>query len=130
MQTYYKLPTMVLTIPENYYVPFIYKIDDRQFKLGHKWPVVADPTRKMDPRKIRIFKREEIEMHHFSYVRHDLMSKLANSSASVNFINRVGEIYMHWKNWQPGQQALFAGKEKRLYDLKEVPNIFDIPLNI
>jgi hypothetical protein len=130
MQTYYKLPTMSVNPPESYYVPLIYKIDDRIHALSNRWPITVDPTRRLDPRKLRIFKREEIEMHHYSYVRHDLMSKLVNSSASVNFQNRIGEIYTHWKNWQLGQQALFAGREKRLYDLKEVPDLFNIGTNI
>lgn len=128
MQTYYKSPLYALDPPETYFVPFIYRIDERTFELGTKWPVVADPTRKMQPKNIMTFARNVIEMHHYSMVRRDIRAKLWNSSASTNFKNRIEEIAQHYEKWQPGSQALMPGKEKRLYEVKKVENYFGIKI--
>lgn len=126
MLTYYKSGKYIVDPPEEYFVPFIYTLDGRKFDIGSRWPVLVDPTRRMDVGSIKIFRRDEIQMHHFSYVRRDIREKLKNSSASANFSNRIEEIAMHYDNWQPGQKCMFAGKEKRMYDLKEVENKFKI----
>ena len=111
---------------EEYYVSGIYKIDDRRFSMSNKWPVLVDPTRRLEPRKLKIFERSEIQLHHMSYVRQDIRSKLENSSASTNFRNRINVIATYFDKWQPGQRALLAGREERYYDLKKVDNIFNI----
>ena len=128
MQTYYKVPEVCLNPPEAYYVPFIYRIDERKFDIGTKWPVIADPTRRLLPKNILIFDRSELEMHHYSYVRMDIRTKLLNSSANTNFLSRIEEIAKHHDNWTDGDKALLAGKEKRLYDTKKVENYFKIKL--
>lgn len=126
MQTYYRTGEFVLDPLEEYFVPLIYKLDDRKLSMSTKWPVVADPTRRMEPGKIRIFEREEIQMHHMSYVRKDIRAKLINSSAYPNFKLRVEEIASHYENWEYGMQALLAGKERRLYNVTKVENKFNI----
>lgn len=126
MQTYYGNPEYCMDPPENYYVPLIYKLDGRRFSMSQPWPVLADPTRKMSPGKIKIFERKEIEMHHFSYVRVDLGLKLRNSSAVGNFRDRVGDIVGYYESWVPGQAGLLAGKETRYCDLKKTENKFGI----
>lgn len=126
MQTYYGLPTHALDPPESYYVPLIYKIDMRSFMMGQPFPVIADPTRKMRTEKFLAFGRDEIEMHHFSYLRKDIRLKLRNSSARTNFNDRVVELAAYYDNWESGKQASLAGREERYYDLKIVENKFNI----
>jgi hypothetical protein len=126
MLTYYRSGEFIVDPPEEYYVPLIYKIDGRVFSMSSRWPVAADPTRRMLPGNIKLFERNEIQMHHFSYVRKDIRAKLINSSASVNFKDRIEEIAQHYENWQYGQKCLFAGKERRMYDVKRVDNKFNI----
>jgi hypothetical protein len=88
MTTYYKDSIYRLDPKEEYYVSLLFKIKSgKEFVMGHPFPVLVDPTRRMDPGKSKIFTREEIEMHHMSYVRKDLRKKLQNSSASPNFKN-------------------------------------------
>lgn len=128
MQTYYKTGEYALDPPESYYVPLIYKVDQRLFSLSNKWPVVVDPTRRLNAGSIRIFRREEIEMHHLSYVRKDMRLKLRNSSAGVNFKSRVEEISSYYDSWQPGMKALLAGREERWYDVRTVDDVFKINL--
>jgi len=126
MQTYYKDPRYRLDPPETYYVPFLYRIDERRLEMGLRWPVVADPTRKMPPKNIMAFTRNVIEMHHFSMLRKDIRAKLWNSSANVNFKNRIEEIAQHYEMWSPGTQAMMPGKERRMYDTVQVENYFNI----
>lgn len=127
MLTYYRSGEFILDPPEEYYVPLIYKLDGRRrFNMNNRWPVPVDPTRRLEPKKIRLFDRSEIQMHHFSYVRKDIRAKLVNSSASVNFAARMEELARYYENWKPGMRALLAGKEERYYNLKRVDNKFKI----
>jgi hypothetical protein len=128
MQTYYKDPTFAVDPPETYFVPFIYKADDRKFSLGNTWPVTVDPTRRLSVKRLLVLDRSTIQMHHMSYVRRDIRSKLLNSSANANFRDRIEEISKYHDNWEPGRQVLFAGKEKRLYNVVKVENYFNITI--
>lgn len=126
MQTYYRDPMYKLDPPETYYVPFLYRIDERRFEMGMKWPVIADPTRKMKPKNMMAFDRDVVEMHHFSMLRLDMRAKLQSSSANVNFSNRIEEIAQYYEKWQPGMQAMMPGKERRMYATVKVENYFNI----
>ena len=126
MQTYWKSPSFVLDPPEEYYVPLIYTIDDRMFDLRNRWGIPTDPTRRLTSNRIRIFERHEIQMHHLSYVRLDIGTKLRNSSASSNFSKKIDRIIAHFNQWEPGQQAYLAGIEERWHNVKVVDPLFNI----
>jgi len=126
MQTYYKTAEWAINPPETYYVPLIYKIDERRFNMNVRWPITADPTRRLEPKNMMVFMRNKIEMHHMSYVRKDIRAKLNNSSANVNWKNRIESLASYHDNWSPTQKAQFAGSEERFYDVVQVPNIFGI----
>lgn len=120
MQTYYKSIEYRLSPPEEYYVPFLYKIDDRSFINGQQWPVKADPSRKMRPDKMKIFSRNELEMHHLSYVRTDIREKLYNASSSVNFKDRLEEIADYYDNWTYPMPAYLGGSKKRMMSVEKI----------
>ena len=104
--TYYKSAEYRLDPKEDYYVSLIFKIrPGTEFVFGHPFPAMVDPTRRMLPGNCKIFTREEIEMHHFSYVRKDLNIKLTNSSASPNFKN-INKIVTYFNKWTPGQAGI------------------------
>ena len=127
LQTYWKSGEWALNPPEEYYVSLIYKIRSGvDFVLGHVFPVLVDPTRRMKPDNCKIFTRDEIEMHHMSYVRKDISKKLYNSSAVHNFSNRLDDLINYYNNWEEGNKALLAGVEERYYDLNKVENIFNV----
>jgi hypothetical protein len=127
LQTYWKSGSWVLTPPEEYYVSLIYKIRPNvEFVLGHNFPVLVDPTRRMNPGNCKIFTRDQIEMHHMSYVRDNIAKKLFNSSAIYNFSNRVDELISYYNDWKEGDRALLAGVEEHYYDLNKVENIFKV----
>ena len=126
MQTYWKDDTHRLKVPEEYYVPLVYKIDGRKFDSRVTWPVLVDPTRRLQPGKTMLFDRSSVEMHHMSYVRADIRSKLENSSASINFASRIDNLVSAYDNWSPGDPAVFAGAEERVYELCETESRFGI----
>ena len=130
MQTYYKSPTMRVTPPETYYVPLFYNISGRRKKLRfefiHDYNVYCDGTRMIRAGFPKMFSRDEIEMHHFSYVRNSLQSKVVNSSAQRGK-REVEMIVKHWENWQIGDKGIFIGNQ--IFDLEEVVNQFNINYN-
>ena len=125
MMTYYKEPCYVLDPPEEYYVPLMCQITpDKTFQLGCPFPVEADPTRRMATEKFMAFDRDEIQMHHMSYVRNDIRKKLFNSSSKVNWEARMPELVERWENWKYGDKALLPGKPPVEYNTIKVEGIF------
>jgi hypothetical protein len=125
--TYYKLPTMQLDPPEEYYCPLFYKIKkDTEFKKYENYPVHIDRTRKVSAGHPRIFKREEIQMHHFAYVRKDLLTKIKNSSVQMDTGSQK-QLLHHFNNWKGKESGALMLSEQK-YELIEVDNYFNIKL--
>lgn len=72
---------------------FIYKINKKSKFTSCYFPLYSDPTRKMDykNKKFYMFSPHELVMHHYTYVRNDIMKKWMNSS-SVDETTKI-EIY-------------------------------------
>lgn len=85
IKTYFKEDTLTVGL-DNYYVPFIHKIDNNT-RIGTKgYPVSVDPTRRINNTDII---EVPIIMHHYSWVRDDISIKV-NTSASAQLIKRSG----------------------------------------
>jgi len=100
MRTYFKDPTYEVRPLNDYYVSLLFKIGRGvQFVMGHPFPVLVDPTRRMLTNNFKIFSREEIEMYHMSYIRKDIKSKLTNSSSNAAFveIDEFLRMYMEYE---------------------------------
>jgi hypothetical protein len=119
MTTHWKEYKWIIDPPEEYYVPLFQRTTCGNYSLSNYWPVPADPTRRLAG-NVMLFERDEIEMRHLSYVRKDIRKKLRNSSAHINFLNRIDEIAIVHEQWEPGKKALLAGREQRWYDVKEI----------
>lgn len=79
--TYFKDPTYRFAEADNYFVPFIHRLDADTIAGVKYYPFYVDPTRKInqvDVIELPIF------MHHFSYIRQNIERKVRNSSAKVN----------------------------------------------
>lgn len=125
--TYYKLPTMELTPYETWYQPLFYKIKkDTKFEMFENYPVFTDRTKMVKAGHTRVYTRKEIQQYHYAYVRHNLLSKVLNSSAQSDVQNAelVMERYENWKSVEDG--ACLIGKQE--FGLKEVPNKFNISI--
>ena len=127
MMTYYKRPIYQLDPPEEYYVSLLFKMGNGiQYVMGHSFPVLVDPTRRVNPGKCKVFTREEIEMHHMSFVRKDISIKLSNSSAKGAFNHLIGKISNHYEEWEYPNHVMWASGN--LLKVKEVKNVFDVEL--
>jgi hypothetical protein len=125
MTTYYKEPIYRLDPKEEYYVSLLFKIRQGvEFVMGHPFPVLVDPTRRMNPGNCKIFSRDEIEMHHMSYVRKDLRKKLQNSSASPNFKN-IDKLVDYYNDWEFPKKGLMGGAPDKFYNIKKVEKLFN-----
>jgi len=127
MQTYYKSWEYSLDPAEEYYVSLIFKIkSESSYVIGAPAPVLVDPTRRLVPsdRPI-VLKREQIQMHHGSYIRNNVRVKLQNSSASVNFNNDIDRIVNHYDNWIYPNKVLWGGLPSTLHKVKKVKNLFE-----
>lgn len=81
IRTYFKSPTFMFSLPEDYYVPFIHELN-RDTKSGSSsYKFYVDPTRSVNESDIIEL---PIFMDHYSWVRKDIMRKARNSSANIN----------------------------------------------
>jgi hypothetical protein len=124
MVTYYKKPNIILFPKEKYYVPFVIKIKpNTEYKLFVSYPYEIDQTRQTDVGNCITFMREELEMHHFSYVRKDIEKKFINSS-SVFPREQIDDVVLNFYNYKEGGKAILLGE--RIFDTEKVDNIFNI----
>lgn len=123
---YYKDSIYILANKEQEYVPTIEKITpDTQYIFKKNSTVATDPTRQTNNSKHRIFSREEVEMHHMSFVRKDIRKKLTNSSARRHFTTeQIEKVTKYYENWIYPQPAMWAGGN--LLEIKMVPRQFSI----
>lgn len=94
------------------------------FEFNTSFPTLVDPTRRMLPENCRIFSREEIQMHHFSYVRNDIRKKLENSTSIKDYENNIDKIIYHFENYNYPENALWCNLKE--YKINKVENIFNI----
>ncbi len=126
MTTYYKDSTYRLDPKEDYYVSLPFKIEQgKDYVIGCPFPVLVDPTRRMKTSNCRIFTREEIEMHHMSYVRKDIRKKLQNSSASPNFRD-IDKLVDYFEKWEYPKQALMGGAPDKFFNIVKEDKIFNV----
>jgi len=131
MLTYFKEPIYRINPPEEYFVPFIQKIDENsRYILNYPYPVKVDPARRTNgPRaRFRRFARNEIQMHHMSWVRKDIRSKMLNSSARCNFRNVEGYVKF-FEEWKPGVKDFHPVIPHEFKDVEVVENLFGIDIH-
>jgi len=88
---------------DNYFVPSVYKIDERKYEKNIKTSYIVDPVRKQ---KESNFLVSNHYMHHFSYFTKDWEEKLNKKISLKLNKNLIGnEILDHLKNWKFGQQG-------------------------
>lgn len=121
---YYKDSIYMLTNKEQEYVTTIEKITPSTKYIFKENPSIpTDPTRQTTNNKNYIFSRQEVEMHHLSFVRKNIRKKLYNSSSRRHFtVEQIEKVASHYDNWSFPQQAMWAGGS--LLDITVVPRQF------
>lgn len=102
---------------ESYYVPSVYKVNDRVFKRV-KSSVLCDPARKMKEGK---FYLSELIMHHLTY-RKDSLEQKRKGLRNSNNKELYDQVVSRFNDWKEGQPALvFGNAEDGSAILREVP---------
>lgn len=106
---------------EDYQVPFIYKISNKIISFNAELSIAkCDPCRKLNnPGKSILFKREDLEMHHFSYMRENLESKYKNANSFDAVKNNYQKII---KGIEYGKAIVFSdgGLKTKQIELKQL----------
>jgi hypothetical protein len=120
MYTYFHKPTLRLEKPDNYYVPFIHKLTPETVTGASSYPFYCDRTRQINAKNV-------IElpyfMHHYSWVRNDILLKVRNSSARNNIYRSDLLVDYSKKNLSEGYFLKDYGQK-----LIEVENRFGITI--
>jgi len=114
MQTYFKKPTLIFDRPEDYYVPFIHELNEDTRSGSSSYKFYVDPTRAInqsDVIELPFF------MHHFSWVRKDIMLKARNSSAQGIIKNSV--IMKDYNSSELGPGYFLANWNRTLVEVSD-----------
>jgi len=127
IQSYYKEPTIIIDPPDPTLVAMIYKINSySEFKLHQDLGYdKIDPTRRIKSTKVKKFERDQLLMHHMSYIRKDIRSKAENSSARCNFENEIDTFVDYFNNYEEGD-AMILGLPCSYHKTKQSKNIFGL----
>eukprot|EP01104_Vermistella_antarctica_P004528 TRINITY_DN1496_c1_g1_i2.p1 TRINITY_DN1496_c1_g1~~TRINITY_DN1496_c1_g1_i2.p1 ORF type:complete len:223 (+),score=26.96 TRINITY_DN1496_c1_g1_i2:654-1322(+) len=143
MRTFFSEPIYEFCPADNLNaVSFICEIrNDAPFQLCAKYPIVLDPTRRIELRNIKkdldggsplfhLFDRSAVEMYHMSFVRKSLRRKLDNVSNRQNYGAHVEEFLSQYENWTPEKGVLHPHPYmRRLFtEINVVPNLFQIDI--
>jgi hypothetical protein len=78
---------------DNYYVPFIHKLNNDTVAGGRQYPFYVDPTRKINSNNVSLL--QSGLMHHYSWVRDDIERKIRNSTARCNI--EISQLLLDYK---------------------------------
>lgn len=118
LHTYFKEPTLMLEKDEDFFVPFIHKLNRNTVSGGRLYPYRVDPSRRINDQSV--IKLPHF-MHHYSWVRADIDRKVRNSTAAKNLAKS--------KHLTEYRKDLKEGDFLECYNSKlvRVPNWFNIP---
>lgn len=117
-----------------YCVPFISKIKYfSKFRESNQFPVLVDPSRKLNGKRFKYFEPDELVMHHMTYVRTNLEVKFNNSSGKDTFVKSdVARMLNEWRypnDWIDPTIHYVDPKAKNVFRVSQVPNKFNIHLD-
>jgi hypothetical protein len=88
LYTYFGRTDLMLDPPEDYFVPFICRLDEATELRKYPCGFYVDPTRCPNMPCVEV----PIWMHHYSWIRKDVRRKIRNSSAYVNLRRAEGQL--------------------------------------
>ena len=104
---YYKKPTWQIT-PHNekFISSFIHPVT-ANYEMIFKYPYRIEITRRLNPyEKCRVYEKDEIVMHHMSYVRKDIRKKLQNSTTGDMY--DIDKFVADFDKYQLGERLVIA----------------------
>jgi len=125
MYTYFKKPEWRLKPMESYYMPFICRLSKLTYSkdTGGEWNVHVDPALCFYPNEsFYEFPIDECVMHHYSFIRKDIDSKLKNAAARINFDKDIDSIIKGYHDFDGvGKVPYYSDHE-----IEVVDNFFNI----
>jgi len=107
MLEYYGDTSHCFKTDDSFYVSFIFKVSDRNFVFAAPFPVNIDPTRRIESFKVKIFRRDELQLHHLTYVRRSLYDKFMNSSnLRVKNERNIRMVDDYYQSWDESKEAM------------------------
>lgn len=128
MIDYLKEPIYQIINPDNYYVPFIFKLTlFSNMKKPAKFPCPVDGSRCLNSKKnLYVFKQPELVCHHMRLVRKNLVAKYINRSdmkfLKYNIMDAVNNI----ANYRYPNTFMDVELKNKVFEIKQVDNIFNI----
>lgn len=135
MRLYFRDPRWeLLPVDDLNYVPAVLRVHPSMpFRLAVPFPVLADPTRKLhNCTRVLEFGREELEMHHYSFVREDIGRKLRNVSNRANYsVPNIPRFVAEFKAWTPAKDLLCPNRhfQETFRRVRVVDNYFGIAVD-
>lgn len=137
MRLYFKRPFYeYLPVDNGNAVTFICRLsDDMPLRLiAGRYPVLVDPTRRpVGWKEVHVFDRSVVEMHHYSFVRKNIVSKMTNVSNRSNYEpDATTSFIQQFESWTPDLGILHPhptiGKRFRYVEIRSDP--FNIHLDL
>jgi hypothetical protein len=147
MRVYGKYPTIEYVQDDINAVPYICVCTkDKELRLATPYPLngidgikftcALDPTRRIDgvdysQNKFYLFDRDQVEMHHMTFLRKDISKKLTNVSNKANY-GDISNFLKEWDSWTPEEGIIHPHPyiKKMFQNIKIVPNFFDIDIDL
>lgn len=104
LEVYYKKPTWRVVPMPKQIVPLIHAVNLRCDPKA-KFPTGIDASRRMNTQKCRVFTKEELVVHHMSYIRRNMREKLENTTHKYG---DVGKFIDHFNNYKVGDRLNLA----------------------
>jgi hypothetical protein len=136
METYYKYPTCQLR-PQwaGYFVPFLYKIRKgiaHEFIENWDTDLFVDNCRRQEKGNHYVFSRNELQMHHYSYLRKDIRSKYENTEYTTllnpEWINKIENDYKQFNLKNNSEVSILKSDGLDKSEFRIVDNQFNIEL--
>ena len=123
MYTYYKTPNFRLYPIEDYYMPFICKLQKETKIEAGKYQFKVDPSVMVFPfNKMHLFDNNDVMLHHYSMLRNDIVDKFTNAAASIRWTpNQVMQFIDEFENAKEGDLISYFQNRK----LVKCESIFD-----
>ena len=106
---YYKFEDLQVVNKQPSYVPFIHKLQKGITKFGENlnYPLLVDSTRKCNPtEKFFLFEKNDLVMHHLSWIRDDIKIKLLNSTARHSYNHFLDLIVQEFNDFKKGDKLV------------------------
>jgi hypothetical protein len=121
---YFKEPTWQVNPGQRHHVSFINPVWNR-YSMVYHFPYKIEITRRVTSfDRVKVFLKDEIVIHHMSYVRRDIRQKLDNSPTGTLY--DIDEFVDKFNKYKLGERLCIAPDFLNRRTI-EVDNIFNIP---